>query len=283
MKFISGRAGIVLTITSWIKTIKAFQQITKKLHNLGLKSLLLRNFNQDPLENFFGAIRAHIQGNIMPSVFAFEASYNALLISNMSSPKAVGANCEGDDSYCLQNLKFLLEEKIERSVNKTVDINCSHLIIDLSNIDELLKSLSPHDVEKCAAAAYCSGWVINLVNKSISKNCDHCKNDLEGGSEQEYSKFISLKKYTNQSMLHYPNKSLLEYFLNVEEITLTILKTNCESFQIGEYIKLIVTSLTSLNFLKCVKHKERVAAFLLKKCIKFFIMDWCKEINYILV
>lgn len=61
MKFIGDRVRSVPSISSWIKTIQGFQQISKKLHGLGLRSLLLRNFNQDPLENFFGAIRAHRQ------------------------------------------------------------------------------------------------------------------------------------------------------------------------------------------------------------------------------
>lgn len=284
MRFVNGRGrgAVVPSISSWIKTIEAFQQITKKLNSLGLNSLLLRNFNQDPLENFFGAIRAHGHGNIMPSSTAFEASYKALLINNMVSPKSVGANCESDNSYCLQSLKYFLNQNIARPQGSSIEINFDHLSIDLSNIDHLLKSQTPADLEKCAAAAYCCGWLINVINKCITKSCEICKDDLEGDSEEAFSKFITLKKHTNKCILHYPNKRFLEYFVHVEEITIEILKSNCESTQISEYIELVATSVLSLNCLTCESHKKKLLNFILKKSITFFINDWCKEINHIL-
>lgn len=154
MKFLGRRAVVVPSISSWIKTIKVFQQITKKLHGLGLKSLLLRNFNQDPLENFFGAIRAHGQSNIMPSSAAFEASYKALLINNMVAPQSLGGNCENDETYCLQSLKYILKKEdvnIKPKVGKTINIDFDHLNINLSNIDTVLNSCTPTDIEKVAA------------------------------------------------------------------------------------------------------------------------------------
>jgi hypothetical protein len=70
MKYVTstGKKSIVPSITSWVKTIQAFEEVTRYLHSLGLNSLLLRHWNQDPLENFFGAIRAHGLRNVMPSV-----------------------------------------------------------------------------------------------------------------------------------------------------------------------------------------------------------------------
>ncbi|XP_063824571.1 uncharacterized protein LOC135077445 isoform X1 [Ostrinia nubilalis] len=282
MQFVGGaRSGVVPSLRSWIKTIEAFQQITKKLHSIGLKSLLLRNFNQDPLENFFGAIRAHGHRNIMPTVPAFEASYKALLINNMVSPKSIGANCESDDGYCLQNLKYLFYENIVRPLPKNIIINFDHINMDLTNIDNLIKSQNPLNIEKCAAAAYCSGWVIKTIYKNIGY-CEMCKSDLEGDGEEIYSKFITMKKYSEKCNLHYPNKHLLECLLHIEEITLLILSTQCESDQISEYIKLVTTSLVTLNFVTCESHKEKVKELIICKGISLMINDWCKEINNIL-
>lgn len=197
MKFIGERVRLVPSISSWIKTIQAFQQISKTLHGLGLRSLLLRNFNQDPLENFFGAIRAHGQRNVMPNMASFEASYKALLVNNMVSPKSVGTNCESDDSHCLQSLKFILTQNIPRPLPKPIEIDYNHLNINLKNIDEIISSQIPSEIEKCAAVAYCCGWLINLIYKKISKKCSECKKALEEDSEEtylNYLKFITLKK-----------------------------------------------------------------------------------------
>ena len=282
MRFIGQRVGIVPSLTSWIKTIEAFQQITKKLHNLGVRSLLLRNFNQDPLENFFGAIRAHGHSNIMPSSASFEASYKALLINNIVSPKSVGANCEKDDNYSLQNLKYLLTCKNVHSQNiKENEIDINHLNLELLNVDEFLGRKSPEDIEKCAAAAYCCGWLIKL-NKKYVRDCEGCKEDLEGRKEDNFSKFINLKKNTEKCVLYYPNKNLLEFFLNVENITISILTTNCQSTQILEYIKLICTTLVTMNFIKCEEHKNITSNLILNKAITLIINDWCKEVNGLL-
>lgn len=284
MKFISAQAKpkVVPSITSWIKTLQAFQQITKKLHSLGLRSVLLRNFNQDPLENFFGSIRAHGQRNVMPTSNLFEASYKALLINNMVSPKSLGANCESDDCHCLQSLKYFLTQNISRPLPKAIEIDSNHLNIQLTNVENLLNNENPSAIEKCAAAAYCCGWLLNLVSKKITHNCTQCKNVLEGDSEEKYQKFITLKKNTSTTILHYPSKCLLECLIHIEEITIDILKTRCESTQIVNYIELITISLVSLDFIKCNKHEIKLIKFILKKSIFFILYNWCKDVNSLL-
>lgn len=285
MKFIGERVRLVPSISSWIKTIQAFQQISKTLHGLGLRSLLLRNFNQDPLENFFGAIRAHGQRNVMPNMASFEASYKALLVNNMVSPKSVGTNCESDDSHCLQSLKFILTQNIPRPLPKPIEIDYNHLNINLKNIDEIISSQIPSEIEKCAAVAYCCGWLINLIYKKISKKCSECKKALEEDSEEtylNYLKFITLKKNTSKCILHYPSKYLLECIMNVEIITNEILKTRCESKEIVNYIETVTTTLISLEFIKCDEHKTKLKEFILKKSILLIIFNWCKDVNNLL-
>nr|XP_049704773.1 uncharacterized protein LOC126056285 [Helicoverpa armigera] len=285
MKFIGDRARLVPSISSWIKTIQSFQQITKRLHGLGLRSILLRNFNQDPLENFFGAIRAHGQRNVMPNLVSFEASYKALLINNMVSPKSVGANCESDDSHCLHSLKDMITQNIPKPLPKPIEIDFNHLNIELKSLDLILSSENPSEIEKCAAVAYCCGWVINLIYKKISKNCMECKKALEQDSEETYLtylKFITLKKNTSRCILHYPSKCLLECMMNTEIITVEILKTNCESKEIVNYIELVTTTLVSLDFIKCDQHKVKLKEFLLKKFINLVIFNWCKDVSNLL-
>lgn len=74
--------------------------------------MLLRNFIQDSLENFFGSIRSHGIRNINPTPTNLISSFKALVINNSTSSHSVGANCEDDDcDSVLDNLKeFLFNE-----------------------------------------------------------------------------------------------------------------------------------------------------------------------------
>lgn len=71
----TGNRATVPSVRSWVKSIEAFFALPKYLHSAGLKSILLRHINQDPLENFFGAIRAHGLRNNMPSAHTFISAY----------------------------------------------------------------------------------------------------------------------------------------------------------------------------------------------------------------
>lgn len=73
-----------------------------------MNSLLLCHFNQDPIENFFGAIRAHGYSNIMPTATAFEGAYKTFMVNNITYSHSVGSNCEKDDNVCLQSLKYFI-------------------------------------------------------------------------------------------------------------------------------------------------------------------------------
>ncbi|CAG9128668.1 unnamed protein product [Plutella xylostella] len=112
MKFCdkAGRTVSVPSVQSCIKSRERIEKLFQLLKSMGIDSILLRNLNQDPLENFFGAIRSHGQSNTMPNAFAFEAAYKLLLINNLSSAHSVGANCESDGVQCLQSLKYLIEK-----------------------------------------------------------------------------------------------------------------------------------------------------------------------------
>ncbi|CAG9136455.1 unnamed protein product [Plutella xylostella] len=157
MKYINkdGKTAVVPSLSSWVKTIEGFQLLCRHMFQLGQTSLLLRHFNQDPIENFFGAIRAHGLSNIMPTAAAFQAAYKTLMVNNMSSAHSVGANCERDKNKCLQNLKNMIEEEKEEK-QKEHELTMEDLNIRRNDI---LTSNSPQDVERRAAVGYCSGWL----------------------------------------------------------------------------------------------------------------------------
>lgn len=284
MKFLNAnRQGVVPSLSSWIKTIEGFKRIVKYLNSKGINSLLLRNFNQDALENFFGAVRAHGCSNIMPTSSAFEGAFKTLLINNISSSHSVGSNCEKDDSVCLQSLKHFLAKPGDNTTNECEDeIDSDHLMLELLNTDDLIQSKSPMHVEKSAAIAYCSGWIAQLAKKNIYKNCVACKTNLEEDEMQSFHEFIKMKEYDNKRWLCYPTRALFDFFAQVENISIEILKGHANEKNLSNYIKLIININLNVTFLTCAQHKDILGKYLINKCAIFFINNWCKDVNSVL-
>jgi hypothetical protein len=65
--------------------------------------------NQDTLENFFGCVRQHGVCNVNPTCPQFTSSVKTSTITNLSSYRPRGSNCEVDDDFLLSDLKSLLE------------------------------------------------------------------------------------------------------------------------------------------------------------------------------
>jgi len=90
-----------------------FLRVSKTLEEKGLKSLLLRNLIQDPLENVFGAARSMSCSNLTCSRGAFISIYKTLMLNNLTSSHSPGANCEEDfNESCLTNYKNLFSSKL---------------------------------------------------------------------------------------------------------------------------------------------------------------------------
>lgn len=108
----------------------------------------------------------------MPDAAAFQAAFKTLLINNLSSPHSIGANCEKDESYCLlKSLSHIINES-ERShhpVDTNIEIYEQHLTIQLIDTDNFIKSKNVVAIERCAALAYCSGWLLLKLKKKYKK------------------------------------------------------------------------------------------------------------------
>lgn len=289
MKFLikdkNDKETTVPSLTSWVKTIEGFKSIVNYLWSQGVNSILLRNINQDPLENFFGAIRAHGYNNIMPSSTAFENAFKTLLINNITSAHSLQGNCEKDDSICLQSLKSFIEKESpsnNNDGNEIRQINDYHLNIEMINTKTMLESRSRVHVEKCAAIAYCSGWMATKAKKNVFKKCNTCKNNCISENIEDFHTYITKKEYCGKKWLCYPSRALFDYFAQVEHITLEVLKTDAHIKHILQYINLIVTIHTDFNFLTCEEHKNTLNKYLLNKSVVFFIMNWCREVSSVL-
>ncbi|KAJ8710647.1 hypothetical protein PYW08_009162 [Mythimna loreyi] len=104
---------IIPSLTNLIKTIEGMEAIWKIVsQRFGFDALMTRNFNQDPVENFFGTIRSYGARNNSPNSNAFEGAFKALLLNNYNSPHSGRSNCEEDSNKCVQTLEFFFTDKI---------------------------------------------------------------------------------------------------------------------------------------------------------------------------
>ncbi|KAI4463167.1 thap domain-containing protein 9 [Holotrichia oblita] len=98
------------TIKNCIKTLKNFILLFGVMGKIGFKSMAPRRFNQDCLENFFGAIRQRGARFTNPTATAFIPFYKSLLVNNFTVKHSIGSNCEDDRCNMLVTLEKFINQ-----------------------------------------------------------------------------------------------------------------------------------------------------------------------------
>ncbi|KAJ8735757.1 hypothetical protein PYW07_007377 [Mythimna separata] len=274
MRFINNKTSndeYVPTINNWVWTLEGFELLLKKIESkYGVTSVWLRHLNQDPIENFFGSIRSHGCRNVNPTPERFESAFTTLLVNSLSSVHAPGANCESDNCETLH-------EVLITSGGIKEQTNC-----ELSNIPDI--TFTPleekNDPRVIGGLQYVSGYFVKSAKKKIFKGCVECKNNLISDNQHEYLKY---REYANKKWLCSPSDSLLNCISNLQDINYLILKENLYKQNLRELIKTMIFIAVDFSFVKCRIHKEKLTDFLIKISCRFFIYNYCKEINNILI
>jgi len=181
--------------------------ICKRLLDCGFAFVLLRNFNQDPIENFFGSIRSHGVRNIKPTPAMFISSFKALLINNFTSSHSVGSNCENDDcDGALDNLKNFLFDEVP--LEETIIQSPVEGMIEIEIPDAEMPSSNTHVTS--GSRAYVAGWVIKNIKK-ITKNCRSCVSMLSSDIILDEHFIIQLRNYS-QCKLFLPDKNVINLY-----------------------------------------------------------------------
>ncbi|XP_061707301.1 uncharacterized protein LOC133517862 [Cydia pomonella] len=114
----------VPSLEGWIVTLESFSRISKILFDeFGVEYYYPRYINQDPLENFFGRVRALNYRNVKPNANSFIYTFKSLLLSNLLSPHSKFANCEVDSGETILDASFLFELDDENKENTSPNIS----------------------------------------------------------------------------------------------------------------------------------------------------------------
>lgn len=262
------------TIQNWIRTIQDVQLICKRLLNDGFKYVFLRNFNQDPIENFFGSIRSHGLRNINPTPANFICSFKALVLNNFTSSHSVGANCEDDDcDGVIDNLKeFLFNEiPLETNIEETG-------IIHHVQFDPVVTLPCPTNIVTSGSRAYVSGWIVKKI-KNVTKNCSVCISKLSAQNVLKEHFIIQDREYLNCSLL-YPGQELIDvYSYIIDLFNLNFHKFICNIHSFNDFITFISKNVLIGNF-TCPNHN--LYNIFLKIACKLLIYSYVNNVNRIL-
>lgn len=199
-------------------TFLGFQEVFKLLNKMGIKSILLRNFNQDSLENFFGALRALGYKNTNPTCYQFTSSYRTLLLNNLMQSHSPGSNCEEDFSDgCLTSYKTLFE-----TFEEDLPDQCEEPELRvLDGIPKVITSCSSGILQNLQFQThnYIAGFEIKKLNSILFKNCTVCLNQVCSLTTTKRHQLTVARDYNpnGKLLLKYPNKM----FCSLVKIELT--------------------------------------------------------------
>lgn len=258
------------SIKNWVKTLRGFIYLWKKLSNVGFKYLCLRRINQDPLENFFGRIRSHGVRNINPTCYSFISSFKAIIINNFSSPHSPNANCEDDkDNDTLDSLRSLLTiDNIPDTDVVTEEDVVDSAITEFQEVDDLAV-ISTH--------AYIAGYIAKNIKKVIGK-CTRCINQLQSTTSSKEHIFINELEYKPNVLLKTKTQ-----FRRMFSTMVLLYSTNMEKYVLGKNVKKHMICLFKrklYNPFLCQEHD--LFTLYIEKFLLFFIFTYFKNVNLIL-
>lgn len=248
-----GRTSRPPTLKNWVITIEGLVTLSKQLFEAGIKTILTRNFNQDPVENFFGSIRSHGCRNTNPTCDGFIAAYKTLIINNLMTKHSIAANCEEDESIgCLTTLKNYFNETplnlVPTSADDVTEIGAS---INITYDDAPI-------IMQCTA--YIAGY---LLKKTEFVHCSLCKRKLCSDKGNELNRLISIREY---GRLYYPSENLVDKLTMIKKLIKQLLVQYCSKNNLTAVLFENLNSNCTLDNLACNLHSN---------CFKIQIFNYC--------
>lgn len=256
------------SIKNWISTIKGLRDLSSMLLADGFRFVALRNFNQDPLENFFGNIRCQGVRNVNPTCVGFISAFKSLIVSNFMSSHSVSSNCEEDETEgALDTLRdFVQAEVIPQDEEPNVQV-----------VMAPRKKIVPQTTISVATSTYISGFVAKKLF-ARTKNCLVCKESLMTSKEMPQHEFIIARRYSPKALcLPHTNFASI-----CDEISTVVLNKLPEvSFQpnVTRILNDMVGEI-DFSFLTCSSHD--VKSLTIKVIVKLLMHAWITNVNRVL-
>lgn len=266
--------GVVIpSIKNWIHTIQGYRYLWSKL-NEDIGILSIRNFNQDPIEKFFGCIRSHGVRNVNPTCSSFKSSFKALLLNNLFSNHNPQFNCEDDESEG----SFLQFSDLFGQKN-CAEIEESEIENELATPSNLVDSIPLTQSEIVMSegiSTYVAGFVAKRLKREL-RGCKKCVEQLisrERGAPEEF--VIKSKQYAPNSLL-YPSSQFMTLFQKYVHLIRHRIDQVAFKPNVSHILKGIFANEDFIELHGCENHnlKDKFIAHF----TRFYIYVWSRNIN----
>ncbi|CAK1580042.1 unnamed protein product [Parnassius mnemosyne] len=279
----------VPSLNGWVTTIESFERLSKLLfEKYEIQYFYPRNVNQDPLENFFGRIRAINYRNVNPDANTFANAFKSLLMSNVMGPHSIYANCEDDKGDTVVDfLKLISSSDVNKSSSSTFDEDkeniCSGPITMTQNISSCNQSLNAvNERLRVHSSAYTAGYMCRRVTKKF--NCRRCSETYTQTKRDVFHTWIKQREYTllKHKNLTYPSKKFLMLYRDISGLIHDYLNKYAFKKCVKRLLKMEIIKKFDVNWLGCTHHKTQVKEWFLNLMIRTHVHNWCNIINKIL-
>lgn len=255
----------IKTFKNILITIRSILMLSQDLESKGIKFLFTRRLNQDPLENFFGAVRQQGGNCKNPTPIQFMRAFSKLFLSNMMQTSRF-SNCQEDVCELLQKAETFFEtpkpSECHSRKPSAVALN--------GDVDYRF------DLPDKNALTYVAGYLLHKCGKK--HNCDYFNAQLKDSPNMDDTKlYIHFKAYNKNSSfyggLKVPSESFNQY---VEELEKTFL-LNFDKVLMNRPGSTLLNELQKINFIPpCPCFPKD---YLLKLFIRFRIFTTVKLNN----
>lgn len=94
---------------------------------------------------------------------------------------------------------------------------------------------------------------------------------------------MKIREYKKgKSYLTYPNNDLVMLFSKIQDLVSYYLKNKSVTVNIKTFLKTMMYLDLDFKLFDCENHKSQVIEYMLELSCKFFICNWCRDINKII-
>ncbi|KAK3920106.1 DNA transposase [Frankliniella fusca] len=257
-------------ILGFIESLTGLGLLWNKLKSLGCDTLILRNTNQDPLENYFRELRSSNGNNMDPTVPQLFAAAKTTIACNIPSIGREG-NCEDNDCDFLVQLEAMLNEAgsgIEGPEGPEGPLLQRGLRPAQQPATTATREFM-RQTQSLNCATICSKLLIS------TDRCEQCTKDLT--ADEDSQDFVLQLLQETSAALDKPSPKVTNFYIMAQKI----LDKQWQQVGYKVGIKAIISDLLTglLNWITCSAHKDHIKTCLLNMVVVRIIHLKCKQYN----
>lgn len=235
--------GLCMWLSGVLQMVKYLRQ------NYSLDVIQLSHISQDPLENWFSAIRGNLGGyNRNPDVTQFSSVARILFVKALIRPSP-GANCEPDEVPNSNPFLASLNDFCQKKKALPKRLHPLSLLSQGSSPNLEKIDLSFVEDVKSQSMEYYAGFI---VKKVIAKhNCEDCREAMVS-NERSDSSFLEKKRYDESSSMVTPSENAVKFVtMVIEQVEQNLPKVKFSDDIIQSLKDLSWDNIKDFNFVKC--------------------------------